>query len=238
MALAQDSLTTFVDQTDQTSASWSHTCSGENRLLLVFITCNAPSSSISCTYAGVSMTLHDSTQTTGGSQKRAVIFKLANPATGSNTVSISNITSGYRKGYSVSLTGVKQDTLVGTASKATGTSTTPSVNVSSATGERVYDIVASVGDGSSLSYTPGSGQTEVLDSNTLSYLAAAGSYEGGASTVTMSWTVSRSFDWAIIGVSVKPITTNIKSIYPTTYASVKKILGATIATVKKINGVT
>jgi len=67
--------------------TWSHTCSGSNRILFVHVInvdVNVPSA---CTYGGVSMTKLTDNGTTQS------VFYLINPATGSNTVAVTSASS-------------------------------------------------------------------------------------------------------------------------------------------------
>jgi hypothetical protein len=83
-------------------SSWSHTCSGSDRCLIVAVA--ARSSNVTgVTYGGVAMTLINSEASAFFDTK---MFLLLSPATGSNTVSISGVTGTFYGG-SVSYTGVK-----------------------------------------------------------------------------------------------------------------------------------
>ena len=81
-------------------ATWSHTCSGSNRLLIVAIG-DVQALPTAVTYNGVAMTLI----VQNGSS--LVVYYLLNPSTGTNTVSITTTDLNYR-GVSVSYTGVLQ----------------------------------------------------------------------------------------------------------------------------------
>jgi hypothetical protein len=96
---------------------------------------------------------------------------------------------------------VLQSTTQGTvAAPTTGSSTTPSVNVSSAAGELVIDFLVS----GPRTLTADGSQTERVDSTVAGNHSQGGSEEAGAASVTMSWTLSSASDWAITGVSLKP----------------------------------
>ena len=204
---------TFSNTTSDPSPithSWSHSCSGSNRLLLVGVVIGVPAggagdgavTALTVTYNGVSMTsqgrVHSNASTTGFVE----LFSLINPATGSNTVLVTmTFTTGESFSFecgSISFTGVDQSTPLGTPVTATGSSSSASVNVSSATGNMVADLV---GCGSSIS---SSGQTNRWLANFLTTSSAgngAQSTAAGAGTVTMSYSVSAD-DWAIMGVSI------------------------------------
>ena len=185
-------------------ATVSHTTgSGANRLMLVAIAfeANGGNNVTGVTYGGTPLTLVGSA--TNGTNAAVRIYRLINPTSGVASVSVS-FTSAPSNGAIIGVTtftGVDQISPLGSAATVTGTSTTPSVNVSSALGELVFDAVA-VKTGSSL--TQGAGQIELWDLSSVSERGAS-STESGASTTTMSWT-SSSDDWAIAGVSIKPYT--------------------------------
>lgn len=184
--------------------TWSHTCTGSDRLLLVFITIYHISSTVSgVTYNGVAATAVPSGSATNGNYAVYSYYLIA-PATSSNTVSVSVSGGVYDVGVAaISLTGVHQSSPLGTAVTATGSSTTPSVNVSSAADEIVVDGLVIVHNGT---LSVGAGQTSRWNAATGNgFIKQAGSTEGGTGTTTMSWTNSTSQDWATVGIPVKPV---------------------------------
>ncbi|MDP2632263.1 MAG: hypothetical protein Q8P25_00880 [Candidatus Curtissbacteria bacterium] len=181
------------------SLTYSHTTSGSNRLLLVFVGFDDfPANITDVTYGGVSLTFVDG-QTVGG--RRIELWRLIAPATGANDVVASFSANTAILAGSMSYAGVNQTTPLGTAAKASGVSTSASVDVSSGTGEIVADGVLGV-FAQPQSFTVGGGQTERWNQEQ-GDMDQAGSTEPGATTVTMSWTASCSCDWTIVGVSVK-----------------------------------
>jgi hypothetical protein len=134
-------------------------------------------------------------------------YRLA-PATGTNNVVV-NFSGTNDEGAvigAITFTGVNQSTPLGTFASNIGTSTSASVNVSSATGELVLGVV-STEDEDADTLTVGAGQTEhwnVKIPDDSGGVIAAGSAEPGASTVTISWGVSPSDHWAIAAVPIKP----------------------------------
>lgn len=96
---------------------------------------------------------------------------------------------------------VNQATPFGTTVGAEGNSTTPSVDVSSATGEVV---VATIGAANATSITTGTGQTRRSTANDAGEIFEEVSSEAGAGTVTMSGTFGASYIWSIIGTPLKP----------------------------------
>lgn len=134
------------------------------------------------------------------------LFGLAGPTTGN--VVITGDTSLAAEVVVSTYTGVAQTGSTGTVATATGTAPTVTVDVTSATGEMVVDIVGwrTGGDG-----TAGAGQTkrsEGVAGNGIS-MDLATSDEAGAATTTMSWTIdgTTADGWLTIGVPLKPVAT-------------------------------
>ena len=201
MAVAFDAVSSAGGSTS--SFSWSHTCSGSNRILLLGITWYDSGDTVSAvTYNSVAMTAVPSSTVTNG-QYTAILYYLLAPTTGSNTVAVTFSGSVFDfGGGAISFTGVDQSTPLGTANTASGTSTTPSVNISSATDEIVLDTLIITHSGS---LTVDGSQTQRWNSTGGGYTKYAGSTEAGASTTTMSWSNSTSQAWGITGVSIKPV---------------------------------
>lgn len=96
MAIAFDAVT------NSTSASFSHTCTGFARGLLVWV--ESPADDITATYGGVAMTKLGSVQLVVAGDW-ATLLSLVNPSAGSNTVAISG-TTPTNGNNAVSYTGV------------------------------------------------------------------------------------------------------------------------------------
>src|SRR5450631_3163355 len=103
--------------TNATTSSWSHTCSGANRLLIVGLTVTLANTTdtIGVTYAGTGMTRLSSLAPLADGLTFDQIYYLPAPATGANNVVVTTsaaavvLTAG-----SVSFTGVRQTTPMGT----------------------------------------------------------------------------------------------------------------------------
>ena len=202
MALAVDAIST-VSGSGVGPFSWLHTCTGSDRLLIVGIAHYDSVDSVSgVTYNGDAMTAVPSGATNNGEYYITLYYLIA-PDTGSNTISVSVTGNVFDfGGAGISITGAHQATPLGTAATATGTSTAPSVNVTSASGELVVDALAIVHGGT---LSVGSGQTSRWNAPTANaFVKHAGSTEAGAATTTMSWSNSTSQAWAIAAVPVKP----------------------------------
>lgn len=183
--------------------SWSHTCTGSNRAIILGISYFSSGFSItSIKYAGVDLV------SIGGQCAPTVFlcceqYKLSNPASGANSLVITYTGTLTLVGGLVSYTNANQDTanLTGTQAIANGSTSPATVNVTSSVNEAVVDV-AVMNDG--VAVTVGGGQTQRWNALTAgSTIRNVGSTELGAASVTMSWTFSGTHEWAISGVSVK-----------------------------------
>lgn len=111
MAITQDSDTAYASYGNVASFSFSHTCSGSDRLLMLSINHNYTglSPTISATYNGVAMTfiVHS---VTGSAARATDIFGLLAPDTGTHTVAVTVGAQGSTEHYSgsTSFNGVLQ----------------------------------------------------------------------------------------------------------------------------------
>ena len=109
MAIAYDSSAKSTFPSSGTSVTFSHTCSGDERFLVVSGSIYDNSNPLSATYNGVSMTLSDSYDDANYPGNAVAIFTLVNPPTGAHNVVITaSVPTTYLAGASVSFTGVKQ----------------------------------------------------------------------------------------------------------------------------------
>lgn len=208
-ALAVDAAASCAG-TGVSSLTCAHTVSGSNRELVNWVSWYHWASTLSgSAYNGVSLTAIPSGSAANGQYHIDGLHLIA-PATGTNNLVATFSGSVYDVGMgSVSFTGADQTTPLGTAVTATGTSTTPSVTVSSAAGEIVVDGLAIIHGGT---LTVGGSQTqrwnEIALAGTIKY---AGSTQGGAASTTNTWTNSTSQVWAQGAVPVKPVAVSASS---------------------------
>ena len=184
--------------------TWAHTCSGSDRLLRVTTSHFDSSDTISSiTYNGVALTAVPGGSTNNG-QYYVTAYYLIAPDTGTHDIVVTVTGSVFDFGAgAISYTDVHQTTPLGTAVTATGTSTTPSVTVSSAADELVDDGLVIIHGGT---LSVGAGQTQRWNAIASSgFIKYAGSTEGGAASTTMSWSNSSSQTWAIVAVPIKPV---------------------------------
>lgn len=106
MAIAFDSKTNFLYNASTATHTYSHTCSGVDRILFVGVSVRDTRTVTGVTYNGVSMTQSGSLSTTTGIKN--YLFYLVNPSTGSNTVSITQSASDTITSCSISYTGAAQ----------------------------------------------------------------------------------------------------------------------------------
>lgn len=186
---------------DQTaSATWTisgKTTAGSNRVGIVRFNYAATATLTGVTWNGSAMTEVPLSSVTSGSRTNKS-FYIVDPPTASSDIVIS-FSAGTPAGEYLVTSYNEADTAspIGDVQTATGTSTTPSVDVTSASGDMVLDwmvianTITSVGD---------SQTSEFIDTTGGSY-RVGGSREAGAATVTMSWTVG-SGAWGTSGFSI------------------------------------
>jgi len=186
------------------SITFSHTCSGADRILLVGIFHNASAEHVqSVTYNGVSLTRLASASVSGAFEHE--LWYLVAPATGANDIVVThNVNPGDLIGCAVSYTGVHQSMPFGAVVTGSGVSSAPGVSVNSASGEVVVDTLGAYkGDGTDPVVDPSQTLRGHMEGFPDSAYHSFHSSEAGASSVTMSWTTTCDF-WVLIGVPLKP----------------------------------
>ena len=106
MAIAFDS--SQLNQTTNSSATFSHTCTGSNLILFVVVGTHATTVITSVTYNGVGMTSVVGPLSSPGNNFTENLYYLINPATGANNVVVQVSTSDQIASCSASYTGVSQ----------------------------------------------------------------------------------------------------------------------------------
>lgn len=198
------------------STSFSHTSSGSNPCLILAISysddAGAPAVSVSgATFNGDSLsylsdTFTEITDAASGIRLHTEFWGLLNPDAGTFTCQVSF--AGVATPLSIAvraytLAGVDGTTPVGTGVKATGTSSGPSVDAASQTDGLVIDVLTV--PSAILSMSVGAGQTQRMNIDPFSVGRHGSSTEAGAASVTMSWTLDASEDWAIAAIPVNPL---------------------------------
>lgn len=152
------------------SLTYSHTCSGSNRILFVFV-CRFNTQTISSvTYGGVTCTFI-AESTVAGSEPVAVYYLVA-PATGANNVVITLSGASFIFASSSSYTGAKQTGQPDGSATGKATSTSHAISVTT-TADNCWGVAAyraegdgatSAGAGTTLRYNIAGG-TQLYDSN-------------------------------------------------------------------------
>jgi hypothetical protein len=218
------------------SLTISHTTAGLNRLMLVGISMvNDELETVSSvTYSGVALT--NVGVQNSSDDGRMEIWRLIAPPTGTYNVVITFSAPLRRAAVAgvMTFTGVHQTTPLGTFAsdfrQAPLITDPPTVNVTSAANELVFDTVACE---TCTSHTVGAGQTQrwnLIETSGYPQSLGAGSTEPGAATVTMSWTQGTADHWAIGGVSIKPAATPSVDITVRVHHTAADGSGATLIT--------
>ena len=107
MAITVDSITSSGAWNNaESTVTWSHTCSGSDRVLVVFVDSYA-NKTTGVTYAGVSMTFV-AKQWYSVNQRYISCYVLVNPASGTNNIVWSLSGNDYCNSAAISYTGAKQ----------------------------------------------------------------------------------------------------------------------------------
>ena len=181
--------------------TWSHTVTGSNTFLFVGI-CNDREPVTGVTYGGQALTFLANPSSVNA--ERLEIWYKTGPLTGTNNIVVTVVNQGIVQiGGAQSWTGVDQTTPLGTAVTGSFDGVSPSLTVTSATGEVVLDSICTFQEG--VDPIVGAGQTQRwnLQSVTNPSYQGAGSSEPGAASVIMSWTVDGGFTGAG-AVPIKP----------------------------------
>jgi len=190
------------------SFTFSHTCSGTNRLLVVGVAEHETSYNITkVEYNGVLMTeIRKDFRATTANDPRSYIYYLINPASGANNVEVfvgSNPNNVVIAG-AVSFTGAKQSGQPDANNGNNGESTASSVSVTTVADNTIVVDSVSVEDGPVL--TVDGSQTERWNLRTGGEGSGGGSTESKATAgaVSMDWTHNNK-PWAISAASFAPV---------------------------------
>lgn len=171
----------------------------------------------SVTYNGVAMT-ELVTIKKADNIVRGSIWGLVNPSSGGNYNIVITADAGTDEIHTAvySWSGVNTVSSPRATNSASGTSSGPTVDVSSASGDAVVDIMAQTAQ---LISSAGANQADIMSSNTIgsSYETASGA------TTTMSWTLAGSTGWVIAAASLiarvdTAVVPSTKALTTTTFA--------------------
>lgn len=183
---------------------------GSDRVLLVGLYDRSGGTEITTPlrYAGVDLTQIGSSYYEYHTDHFLSLWLLVAPATSTNNLTIT-FSASQASGYiaAVCLTGVDQTTPVDTLGTATNSDTTITQNISSATGDMVFDFVSVVHSGGGGSVAVGAGQTSVVEEDGWAggFWSNGMSREDGGATVTMSWTTAAVTKWGSVAVNVNAV---------------------------------
>ncbi len=198
LAVSSNGTVTSASTDGATNLSWSHTVSaGTNRVLVVELAIDELAANVtSVTYGGVAMT-----QIGRGAGNHAVeLWALVDPAVGTANVVAAFSSPTAAAGGAAAYNGVNQNNPFGTFVSATGTGTTASVTVTSASGDQVIDV--QYWDGNPSGGAPGAGQT-LRWWQIGGAMIGGGTVEAGAPSVVMSGDFFTSTQWEIGAVSMR-----------------------------------
>lgn len=205
-----DNSTSKSGGTNVSILTWSHTVgAGNNRLLMVFISTRALTGHdvASVTYDNTPLTRLGIGQAGAGDLPRVETWYLLNPPTGINDVKVTLYAPDYPSAGAISFTGVNQTAPFDTWSSSSGTSTTASLTVTSGTNELVADVLSFWNN--TANATSNAGQTLRWSATADNAWKGAGSIKTGTTSTAMGWTLPTSTNWAIGGVSIKPVSTSV-----------------------------
>jgi RHS repeat-associated protein len=188
-----------------TTKNWTHTTSGSNRLLVLFADIwqdvGGTGTVTSATYNGTSLTKATSTRAGGMASE---IWYLANPASGSNTLSVT-VTGATDsiKLTAASFTGAAQSSPLDASNIATGFGGNPSASVTTVTANDLVTATLS-----RFGTTDATTNRTSLYSSTASSTLGAASYQIATTPTSYSdtYTGSADSDWSMVMAAFKPAT--------------------------------
>lgn len=217
--------------------SWSHTCSGSNRML--FVVCSALSGDeiTGVTYNGVAMT--QVAKVASWSPSYFYLYALQAPATGTNTVEVTTATSNYKSGCSVSYTGVNQSTtLDNIATHQVNSQASPYQRSLTSVADNCWHLFAVGTNGGALTaqQTFRAGDT----SSPYTCVEDNNSPKTPPGSVTLGWTSGSTNNYGSVIASFAPASAGpagVKTLNGITLANVKTVNGIATGSVKSINGI-
>lgn len=231
--MAQRGAVSFVGKTETaiqegashatiSSYTFAHDATGAN-LIVVGSTADVYTQTFSGTYAGGALT--QATVANGVADRRAAwIGYRANPTTGSNNVFV-DFTNSNDAGFGVAVTYSGTNGTMNNATTGNGTTANYSVNVTSATGDMVFDISV---NGGTQAVTVGSGQTQRLTGNDSYWHYARASDEAGASSVTMEWTRGSTANYSQAAANIPASTSTPVTVSPSAQVATFSIPAYTV----------
>lgn len=182
------------------SISWTHTCTGSNRILIVGVAGSNGASAV--TYNSVSMTQAINVGYGAGGENSSLWY-LVNPATGANTIVVTTVIHTNIAGGAASFTGVNQISPINATQSASGSGTSATLNITPTVDSSW--VIDNLGLATNLTPTAGGVQvvrwsdtstTDGTDGSTLGPISPA-------SSTNLSWTLV-SVSWGQVALSFSP----------------------------------
>lgn len=200
MAIAVDS--TSSGSSGSSPFILSHTCSGSDRVLIVFVMSTDGGGTPSVTYNGTSMTLIVSRNI--ADEMKGFAFGLEDPDTGTHDISVTGITPGRTGVSAISFTGAGGWDASGAASGNNSSSANASVTVN--TNRTIGYVAASaVVNGGAVTLTYLGDGTEFANFNSddvSERIATAYTSYASGTDITEDWSKSATAKWCAVGVEV------------------------------------
>lgn len=201
-----DAISNGTPVSSGTGISWTHTPVGTPTGVIVLIGgFNAGSFVSACTYGGVNMTEDALRNPAGLSRDNTIVFALANPPAGPQTVSATGASGAYLAGAAITVLGSDLVTCLRSIANNDGTAASSTVTVTSVATDLVIDCAAGFQAAGAAS-GPGGAQTSRYTAFWNGNLAFGVSTSPGAASVTPTWSTVNSGSantWSATGVSVK-----------------------------------
>lgn len=229
MAITYDS-SANAGSTSSSSLSYSHTCTGSNLGLVVFVKVYNTSNLVTgVTYGGVAMTKNTSASGQDADNRYSYTYTLANPSTGANNVVVSLSSATYVNSTSQSYAGCNTSSLIDSTGAALNTSSTTVTTTTTTVADNCW-LVGSF-NGARI-YTPGAGTTQRQTNSSADYIFSFDS--NGAKTPagshSLAGTQASSANSRSYIISIAPFsaaTSHIKSADGILYANIKSADGVT-----------
>lgn len=210
MAIAVDATSKVNGANPCTTFSWSHTCTGSNRILVVGVTTNSGADGhqgqpTGVTYNGVAMT--KGVGLVANTNRATSVWYLANPASGSNTIQVTfGESTNYAGGCAVSYTGASGSIGANTGTNSASSGTAVSVAVTTTTANSY--LVGNGVDNNGASWS-NSGSSVVEVSQQIPDGTGLGQAMVDLSTPsvgsnTLQATLGSSNDWGIAAIEILP----------------------------------
>ena len=201
MAIAFDNAATAAGATATTSASF--TCTGSDLALVVFCLGDDTHTGFTATYNGVSMTDQGGVRLGAPANNYYRCFTLLSPATGSNTLSVTNTLGTLFEWTAASYTGV-------TAISGFGTGTNSGATIARSTtisADNSWVVSSSSGRLGPHDNTASTGVTNTrISSGSYVPLGDSGTHNISASPVSHTWSNVNSAENIIMALSLEPAT--------------------------------